>query len=98
MSINQSSKIRDWDRGKTVINKSQWRNTATVIDWFKNIDKNVVNSRFIKFDIVDFCPSISENLLTSIIQYANKISPIQTEIINIIKQARKSILFNNDYI
>lgn len=81
-----------------VINEShvnQWRNTATVIDWFKNINKSI-ESRFIKFDIVDFYPSISETLLNSAIRYASNISPIPIEQINIIKQARKSILFNND--
>ena len=45
---------------KTEVN--QWRNTATVINWFKNLsDKH--KRKFIKFDIAEFYPSISENLL-----------------------------------
>ena len=37
---------------------NQWRNTTSVIDWFKNIpDKS--HTRFIKFDICEFYPSIS---------------------------------------
>ena len=74
---------------------NQWRSTSTVIDWFKQIDKRG-NVRFIKFDIVDFYPSISEALLNSSITYANSITTISDDEINIIRQARKSILFNRD--
>jgi hypothetical protein len=72
---------------------NQWRDTATVINWFKNL-QNKGNARFIKFDIVEFYPSISESLLDSAISYANSISPIPSDVITIIKQARKTILFN----
>ena len=41
---------------------NQWRNTTTVIDWFKSL-KTTEKSRFVKFDIVEFYPSISEELL-----------------------------------
>ena len=36
----------------------QWRSTKSVIEWFKAI-KNKSKSSLIKFDIVDFYPSIS---------------------------------------
>ena len=40
----------------------QWRSTQAVLDWFSKLpDRN--KRRFIKFDIVEFYPSISENLL-----------------------------------
>ena len=48
---------------------NQWRDTSTVINWFKNLE-NKSNARFIKFDIVDFYPSISEGLLDNAINYA----------------------------
>ena len=37
---------------RTILNVNQWRNTQNVIEWFG-----------ISFDIVDFYPSISEDLL-----------------------------------
>ena len=41
---------------------NQWRSVAAVVNWFKNLsDKH--KRKFIKFDIPEFYPSISENLL-----------------------------------
>ena len=52
---------------KTKANQS--RNTSTVIDWFKNLaDKQ--KRKFIKFDIAEFYPSISEDLLKKSINHA----------------------------
>ena len=70
-----------------------WRNTSTVLDWFTNTT-NKGSSRFIKFDIVEFNPSISENLLDKAINYAKSITTINDEAIAIIKNARKSLLFD----
>ena len=40
----------------------QWRNTNPVLKWFNNItDKS--NCSFIQFDIKEFYPSITENVL-----------------------------------
>ena len=47
---------------RTILNVNQWRNTQNVIDWFGNIEEKTSHS-FISFDIIDFYPSISENLL-----------------------------------
>ena len=47
---------------RTILNVNQWRNTQNVIEWFANIEQKSRHS-FISFDIVDFYPSISENLL-----------------------------------
>lgn len=41
---------------------NQWRNTSTVIEWFKKTPTDA-KSKFMKFDIVEFYPSISEELL-----------------------------------
>ena len=46
------------------LNVNQWRNTQAVITWFKNI-KSKSSSSFIKFDIVDFYPSILKDFLVS---------------------------------
>ena len=50
---------------------------------------------FISFDIVDFYPSISENLLDQALSWASSLADILDEHISIIKHARKSPLFNN---
>ena len=89
------SKIELEKLNKELVNKvkcNQWRNTHTVIDWFKSIP-NKAKARFIKFDIVDFYPSITENLLNNALSYAQTLIRIDDDIIQLIKHARKSLLF-----
>ena len=70
-----------------------WRKTATVIDWFVDIpDKS--RSSFIKFDICDFYPSISEDLLDKAIEFAQMHTYLSSKKICVIKHARKSLLFS----
>ena len=69
-------------------------NTQNVIEWFGNIEQKSRHS-FISFDIVDFYPSISENLLDQALSWASSLAEISHENISIIKHARKSLLFNN---
>ena len=38
---------------------NQWRSTTFVIDWFKSLPQKDI-SNFIKLDIIEFYPSISE--------------------------------------
>ena len=84
-----NSKIRE----KTQMN--QWRNTKSVIEWFKAI-KNKSKSSFIKFDIVEFYPSISKKLLSKAIEYAQSVTTIGEKVIKTIYHARKSLLFDKD--
>ena len=79
---------------RTILNVNQWRNTQNVIEWFGNIEQKSRHS-FISFDIVDFYPSISENLLDQALSWASSLADISHENISIIKHARKSLLFNN---
>ena len=72
---------------------NQWRSTSIVIDWFKNIPDNS-RSRFIKFNICDFYPSISESLLDRSIAFARTYTTVSESDIAIIKHARKSLLFS----
>ena len=51
---------------RTILNVNQWRNTQNVIEWFGNIEQKFRHS-FISFDIVDFYPSIFENLLDQVL-------------------------------
>ena len=74
---------------------NQWRNISTVIDWFRNLaDKQ--KWKFIKFDITEFYPSISEDLPNKSINYAKSFITIQENVISAIKLARKSLLFSKD--
>ena len=71
---------------------NQWRNTQAVIDWFKLIP-NKTKAQFIKFDIVEFYPSINEKLLDNAVSYAQTLTIIPNDIIQLIKEARRSLLF-----
>jgi len=73
---------------------NQWKSTKDVTDWFKNInDKHLCT--FMMFDIKEFYPSISENLLKNALKFANDISRIKPKDMEIIFHARKSLLFNS---
>ena len=48
---------------------NQWRNTDTVIDWFKSI-RNKHLCKFVVFDITEFYPSITANLLKKALTFA----------------------------
>ena len=52
--------------------------------------------KFIKFDIANFCPSMSAELLEKSINFAKSIIKIEDKIIGIIIHARKSLLFHDD--
>ena len=76
---------------QSILNVNQWRNTQNVIEWFGNIKEKNRHS-FISFDIVDFYPSTSENLLDQALPWAFDLADISDEDISIIKHARKSLL------
>ena len=73
-----------------IMKVNQWRNATTVIDLFKLLPQKD-KSRFIKFDIVEFCPSISEELLNRSSSFARSITTISESVINIIHHSRKSV-------
>ena len=47
-----------------------WKSTGDVITWFKSL-KNLKKARFIKFDIQEFYPSITSDLLDRALDYAS---------------------------
>ena len=65
----------------------QWRHTQSVINWFNALE-NINECTFIQFDIVDFYPSLTENLLINAIDFSKQLTNIM--------HARKSLLFNRD--
>ena len=73
-------------------NLNQWRNTDNVLHWFKNIEQKN-RCKFIKFDIVSFYPSISEDLLLKALDYAKQHTNIDQDQFDTILHARRSFLF-----
>ena len=82
-------------RISSTIKVNQWQNSHSVIDWFQSVN-NKSNHMFLSFDIVEFYPSITEDLLDKAIAWAKTIIPIPDNYISIIKHALKSFLFNQE--
>ena len=73
-------------------NVNQWRNSQSVINWFKEIEhKSRYN--FVSFDIVDYYPSSSEELLDKAIAWAKTIVNITDEHVTRSHQARSQVHF-----
>ena len=76
------------------IQVNQWKNTKSVIEWFKSItSKN--DCTFLKFDIDNFYPSITLDLFNKAIQHAKQYVDVSDDDLGIILQARKTLLFND---
>ena len=73
---------------------NQWKNTANVIDWFTKLENKHLHT-FIQFDIVDFYPSISDDLLKKAINFGKKYTIINAQDRNIIMHCKRSMLLNN---
>ena len=72
-----------------------WGNSYETIEWFRRI-KNKSKATFIQFDIIDFYPSITKNILIDSINYARKYIDITSEQYEITLACRKTVLKNND--
>ena len=68
-------------------------NTASVIDWF-NTTEGKKHSNFICFDIEEFYPPISQNLLNKALDFASAHENITADERNIITHAKNSILIH----
>ena len=67
-------------------------NSSSVIEWFKGID-NKKDCIFVKFDIREFYPSISEIIFKKSILFAKEHHHIPNEDVRIIDHCQKSLLF-----
>ena len=76
------------------IKVNEWKNTESVINWFKNIPSKHL-FKFLMFGIKDFYPSIKE-LLWEVIRFAKRHISITNKDIGAIFHARKSLLYYND--
>ena len=77
-------------------NFNQWKNTAAVINWFKS-SQNHQRSSFICFDIENFYPSISQDLLNKALDFASNYDNITADERNIIIHAKSSILIHKNH-
>jgi hypothetical protein len=84
--------INDKIRAKIGVN--QWKNSQSVIEWFMCIENKERHS-FLSFDIAEFYPSITKDLLDKAIDWAKNITHIPDQHKTIIYHARNSLLFNN---
>ena len=73
----------------------QWRNSGEVIQWFEG-RKQGKQCKFVQFDICEFYPSITENLLKISLDFAASFCKIEEKERHIILNARKSLLFSAD--
>ena len=78
---------------QTEMKVNQWKNTNSVIEWFKEI-KHKESCRFLQFDIENFYPSITKELFLNAIDHAKKYVRITSKEIDIILQSRKTLLFH----
>ncbi|KAL9961805.1 hypothetical protein ACROYT_G030827, partial [Oculina patagonica] len=85
------------DRVNTTITNhlslNQWKNTRAVLDWFNGIEHKE-RYTFIAFDVVDFYPSISVDLLSAALQFASSYVNITDDERHIILHAKKSLLYS----
>ncbi len=74
---------------------NQWKNSTTVINWFKNTETRE-NSTFINFDVVNFYPTIDKDLLQKSIDFAMRYTNITTSEREIIFHAKDTLLFHDN--
>ena len=72
-----------------------WKSTNNTIEWFKAIPEKEKHA-FITFDVCDFYPSISEDLLLNALDYTSKFTTITQEDCHIIIHAKKSLLYHQN--
>ena len=71
---------------------NMWKSTGAVSDWFTGIERKQ-ECTFICFDIVEFYPSITKDLLDRALDFASGFTPISQKDKDIIFNSRKSMLF-----
>lgn len=73
----------------------QWRSTTDTLNWFKNL-KYKTRLKFLQLDIVDFYPSITEDLFNDALDFASQTVDISAETKKILMNSRKSLLYHNN--
>ena len=75
---------------------NQWKNTVSAIKWFDSLkDKHLI--KFDMFDIKDFYPSITQDLLNRALNFASEYIYISKSDIDVIHHAKKPLLFDGSH-
>lgn len=77
---------------RRITSYNQWQSTKDVLDWFSQTQVSE-KTTFLKFDIVNFYPSISKELLLEALSWAKNLTTITDEDTKIILHCRKTFLF-----
>ena len=80
---------------RSKLNLNQWRSTQDVISWFNRIP-NKHKQLFIQFDICEFYPSISVQLLSEALDWAQSITNISKLDRDIIMTAKNTLLYSKN--
>ena len=80
---------------RLALNINQWRSTNDCIKWFEEYEKDDRCS-FIKYDIKDFYPSITERTLDRALDLAKEYMVISLDKVEIIKHCCKTLLYYED--
>ena len=80
---------------RSKLNLNQWQNSSEVIDCFKNIQEKSPHT-FTVFDIQEFYPSITENLLKNALAFSQRYVEIKLNELDLIFHTRKSLLYWKD--
>ena len=72
---------------------NQWRKTADVLEWLKNVE-NKERATFIQFDIDNYYPSITAELLEKALTWAKLYVEVSEQDIEIIMSTKQNILYN----
>ena len=75
---------------------NQWKNTVSAIRWFNSLkDKHLIE--FVMFDIKDFYPSITQDLLNNALNFASEYMYISKYDTDVIHHARKPFQFDGSH-
>jgi hypothetical protein len=80
---------------KAATGLKQWKSTGEVLDWYRSL-QGKQRMKFLKFDITEYYPSISMDLLKKAINYARQYTTITHEEEETIMHCRKTVLIGND--
>ena len=72
-----------------------WKSTSNVIEWFNTIPEKCRHA-FITFDVCEFYPSISEELLIKALDYASRFTKITQQDRHIIIHSKRSLLYHQN--
>ena len=76
------------------IKVNQWKNTVSAIKWLNSVKDNHHLMKFVMFHIKDFYLSVAQDLLNKALNFASEYIYISKCDIDVIRNARKSLLFD----